>query len=692
MERAAEWKPSENIEPSRNTFIALLLILSLGAITYANSLTAPFLFDDVNAIPGNWTIRHLWPISPVLFGATYASVAGRPILNLSLATNYAVGGLDVTGYHLFNLAIHLLASIALFGVARRTFELISPFRKSSHQLATIIALIWLVHPLQTESVTYVIQRSEAMVGLFYLSTIYCLIRAAQPKVSRFWAVACVLVCALGMGTKEVMVSAPLIAFLFDWIFLAGSWRAALKARWRIHAGLCASWIVLAALMATSGQREGSAGFGLGMSAWDYARTQFGFIVMYLRLCYWPFPLVLDYGVETSRTVSQIAIPAAILLVLCATTLILLFRNPRLGFLGVAFFAILAPTSSFVPLAGQVAAEHRMYLPLAVVVAASVLLVHAGLQKLTGNATTTPDNRLARKRLPVFLSGAVVLFLAARTAVRNNDYQSPIRIWQGVVDHVPANPRGYNSLSGIYFDRGDLDASIRMSTKAIELQPAYSSAYFNRATALMHLNQFEDAIRDFTQSISINPREIDAYINRGSTYQMSGQPELAVQDYASAIALQPENPKPYYDRGAVQQQQGQLDAAMADYNEAINRDANYADAYNNRGLLLQAAGNAEFALRDFSKAISLNPSSAPAYANRGAAFLKLGQIDAAIRDCNNAITLDPKLPTAYVCRAIGYFRLKQYPNAWADVRKAQEMSAQIDARFLRDLQAAAPQAN
>jgi protein O-mannosyl-transferase len=156
-----------------------LLVVAAGLLAYHNSFTGPFILDDVLSIPDNPTIRHLWPISQVLSPPALAGVGGRPVVNLSLAINYAFDGTEVWGYHALNLAIHILAGLTLFGIVRRT--LLQPmlrgrFGAVADGLAMATAVIWVVHPLQTEAVTYLSQRAESLMGLFYLLTLYCFIR------------------------------------------------------------------------------------------------------------------------------------------------------------------------------------------------------------------------------------------------------------------------------------------------------------------------------------------------------------------------------------------------------------------------------------------------------------------------------------------------------------------------------------
>ena len=183
-----------------------LLVIVAGLLAYHNSFTGPFIFDDTFSIKENPTIRHLWPIwqslSPPHRGGL--AVEGRPVINLSVAINYALGGYAVWGYHAFNLMVHILAGLTLFGLVRRTLvqpRLRERFGSVANELALATAVLWVVHPLQTESVTYIIQRAESIMGLFYLLTLYCFVRGVESRRRGLWSGLSVTACALGMASK-----------------------------------------------------------------------------------------------------------------------------------------------------------------------------------------------------------------------------------------------------------------------------------------------------------------------------------------------------------------------------------------------------------------------------------------------------------------------------------------------------------
>ena len=444
------------------TLLCAVAIALAGVVAYWNSLDGQFMFDDQGWIVDNPSIRHLWPPSEWLFPVDSAHVGGRPAVSLTLALNYAIGGLDVRGYHAVNLAIHIFTALVLFGVARRTLLLSRPFVDGvagTHSmpsadlrlptlLAFAIALIWVVHPLNTEAVSYVIQRAELLVSLFYLLTLYAVIRGAtasdgspepsRQRSSRRWYFAAVVFCFLGMATKEVMVTAPILILLYDAIFLAGSLRRALAARWRLYLAMDASWGVLAwTLAATSFHAEST---GLGVASFtplSYLCTEPGVILGYLKLAVWPNSLCFAYGLPPASWPQEIVLPGMTIVALLALVVWGLFKRPALGFLGAAFFLVLAPTSSFVPIL-DAAFEHRMYLALAPIVALAVVACFwLWRRHVVRSRSEASRTWWALWTLAPALAGIVVV-LAAVTITRNRDYVTEVAIWRDTVIKRPGS--------------------------------------------------------------------------------------------------------------------------------------------------------------------------------------------------------------------------------------------------------------
>ncbi|MCH7885102.1 MAG: hypothetical protein IIC01_07590, partial [Planctomycetes bacterium] len=428
-------------------FDRLLSVLLIGAavVVYANSFGGVFQFDDRHAIVENERIHQLWPPWDLLSSR-------RPLFEISLAVNYALGELDPWGYHLVNLAIHILTGLTLFGVIRRTMLHVghaSRMAQASSRLAFAISLIWLVHPLQTESVTYLVQRCEAMMGLFYLLTIYCVLRAVASTRAWSWYVLAVVTCALGMASKAVMVTAPIVVLLYDRIFLARSWRSIWDKRWHLYSGLAVTWGILwlcgivQSLVNASNPRA-TVGLGFtGITPVEYLLTQPGVILYYLRLSFWPHPLCLDYAWPVETGVVSIILSLAVILVAAVGAMLYLRRRSWIGFVGAWFFLILSPTSSIIPIRDPLF-EHRMYLPLAAVVTLSVLAWHG---VAAGWCATARAGRL-RRLLPVCFLVAISVALGTTTIRRNQDYQTELGMWKDIVAKRPNNARGHYSLGTV----------------------------------------------------------------------------------------------------------------------------------------------------------------------------------------------------------------------------------------------------
>ena len=227
----------------RSTLAALVLLALAALAAYHNSFSGPFIFDDTRSIVENPDIRQL---ATTLHGDPRLNPS-RPLLRVSLWINYALGGQEVRGYHVLNLVLHILAAWTLWALARRMLEspaLRDRYGQQAWGLALAIALLWTVHPLQTESVTYVVQRTEVFAGWFYLLTLYSVARSASAAGGRVWAwsVAAVVSCLLGMASKETVATAPLLALALDRIFYAPSWKQLWQLRWGLYAALASTWI------------------------------------------------------------------------------------------------------------------------------------------------------------------------------------------------------------------------------------------------------------------------------------------------------------------------------------------------------------------------------------------------------------------------------------------------------------------
>lgn len=586
------------------------IVLVTGAI-FANSFGGIFVFDDQDSIGSNPTIRRLWPVWQTLCPPNAGkTVGGRPLLNLSFALNYAISGDEIWSYHALNLAIHILGALLLFGVARRTL-LVPSMRESFGSAATlpafVIALLWAIHPLQTESVTYVVQRAESLVGLFYLLTLYCFIRGVHSDKGRLWYAGAIIACLAGMATKEVMVSAPLMVLLYDRTFCVGSFREAWRRR-GLYASLASTWVLLGVLVVLANNRGETAGFGTGIRWWSYLCTQFVAIVHYLVLCVWPSPLVLDYGSAMALNAWEIVPCAVLVCSLGLATAVAIWRWPKAGFLGAWFFAILAPTSSVVPVTTQTVAEHRMYLPLAAVVAAVVLGGDQGIRALVRRRWLTASGAFA---LGVCLTVPAATSMAMGTWARNKVYHSELAIWSDTVAKAPNNARAQAQLGNVLFGLGQTEEAIAHFRKALEIQPDYDMPLNSLGNVLCKLGQSEEAVPYYQRALEINPQHSLAHNNLGNALLALGRTEEAVIHYRKAMDIDPGYAVAYYNCGNALLSLNQSQDAIVQFRKALDIEPQEADFYSGLGDALASCGQDEEALVQYGKALQLQPEKADA---------------------------------------------------------------------------------
>lgn len=627
--------PENRLSPLVRLLIPLILLIA-GVTSYHNSFTGEFLFDDHLRIIDNPQIRHLWPPWTVM------AHSSRPLVELSLAVNYALGGFNVWGYHAFNLTIHLLAGLALLGLVRRMLE--SPKLRARHAraapwLALAVALLWLLHPLQTESVAYIIQRAETLMGLFLLVTLYCGIRGAESAAHHArWYLAAVTACTLGMASKEVMVVAPLVMLLYDRVFLSGSFRAIFRQRWGLYAGLAATWLVLGVAVLTS-RPEDTSGLVPG-ATWRYAITQFGVIVHYLRLAFWPHPQVFDYLWPLADSVSAVVPSALVVLSLLGATIWALVRLAWPGFWGAWFFLILAPTSSVLAIA-DAAVEHRMYLPLAAV----VVLVVLGAHELAGSLPRRASPGL-RRWLEVSLLVAGVAVLGHATVRRNEDFQSNLAMWSDVVAKRPLNPRAHTELGLALEKQGRINDAIAHYSEALRLKPDYAVAHNNLGNALSTQGKLEEAIAHYSEALRLKPDYAKAHNNLGNALARQGKLEDAVGRYREALRINPDYADAHNNLGAALARQGALDEAIAHFSEARRINPSSPDVYNNLGGALANQGKLQEAVALYADAIRLDPRNAAAHKNLAAVLAQQGKLKEAIAHYDEAVRTAPDAGAYY----------------------------------------------
>jgi Tfp pilus assembly protein PilF len=607
-------------------------------VVYGRSIDAPFIFDDINSVQRNDSIKKLWPLvgdaeNPgPLYGPKFAPTSARPVVNLSLALNYQLGGLEPRGYRLVNIGLHVCSALLLGAIVRRTLSLpyfASRYDAAAGWLALAASLVWALHPLQTEAVVYVTQRTELMVGFFYLATLYCSLRywttspiplgkdardgscLGERIVSTIntdrtgWLVLASLACAAGMGSKQIMVSAPLIALLYERAFIAGSIRKALRDSWPLYIGLSLGWLLLLWLNYGNPHSD-STGFQHGVPGYVWWFTQAKVLLMYLKLVVWPWPLVIHYEMPYLQSLGQAWMYLVPVALLGIGILVWLWRNYPIGFLGTCVFAILMPTL-VIPIVSEVAAERRMYLPLAAI---SVLVVVGGYEfarwivarRKSGSSSTAHSSA----PLVAVIAPALVLAtaLAAVSHKRLASYDVEMTLWQEVLRLQPDNHVAHSNVGLAHYDAGNLAVAAEHFREAIRLKPDSSLAHYNLALVLGKIGNIDEAIEHFRLAVKYRPGSPELLNNLGVSLYVAGRYDEAIRVLREAIELKP----------------------------------GMWRAHDNLGSALSRAGRWSEAIEKFQHALKLNPQALDVYGHLADAQAKAGQSAEAVATAERALRL------------------------------------------------------
>lgn len=609
--------------------LAAAVIVFAALAVYQNSLSGAFVLDDESAITKNDSIRHVWPPWAALSPPANSTTGGRPLVNLSFAINYAVGATRPWGYHLGNVLIHLCASLALFGIARRTLRnliaresaTVSRLKGDALPLALAMAALWAVHPLLTASVSYVSQRAEVMMGLFYLLTLYTFVRGAEgsPKI---WLPLSVVACGLGMASKEVMVTAPVAVLLYDRAFVAGTIREAWRRRWSYYAALGTSWLLLAFFIG-QGLEKRSVGYGLGVSGWNYLLTECQAVVRYLMLALWPHPLVFDYGPVFLRSAEMAAPYALVLAGLLAAVALALWRKPALGFVAAWFFLILVPTSSVVPVALQPIAENRAYLSLASVVTLVVLGLHAW-----------------RGRRGLMACAAFALVLGGFTVSRNRDFHDAETLWRDTVAKRPENPRAHNNLGFVLYEQGKIEEPAACYERALQLDPDDADAHSNFGALLFKLGRVEEAVAHERRAVELRPRLAIAHSNLAAALIQVGLLADALKHAEQAVEIDQGATGGHFQAGNALLRSGRAAEAVPHYEAEIRLRPAYVNGWANLGAACYMLGRRETAVENLEHALRLQADFLDARVNLVSVLFDLGRFNEVIAHSRIVLSVSP----------------------------------------------------
>ena len=607
--------------------IPVILITLSALLTYSNTFTSPFHFDDVSQIVEYQRIRDL---------SKFSDFEGvRYIGELSFALNYHFGGLNVFGYHLVNIVIHILNGILVWLLVILTFK--SPkmggVSGSPHPVGLIAlaaSLLFVVHPIQTQAVTYIVQRYTSLATLFYLLSIVLFVKwrlqslESGARLRWLFYLFSILSAVLAMKTKEISITLPFVILLIEFFFFGGRWR---RAYFLIPFLLTLAIIPLVFINLDTdkplgdivGEVREASQETESISRGDYLLTQFRVIVTYIRLLFLPVKQNLDYAYPVYHSFFTPGVFLSFLFLLAVFGLaVFLFIRSRKGGNGYLllssfgifwFFITLSVESSIIPIR-DVIFEHRLYLPFVGAALSFCSTMIYGIdywRRLSGR-------RISLQAAALILLVVTVLPLSAAAYQRNRVWKDEITLWRDVAGKSPFKARTHmnlafasynqglteeavkeyrtalrlkpgiasvhNNLALVYYNQGRIDEAIEEYKVAIRLKPEIALAHLNLGLAYSNKGYADEAIEEFTTALSLNPRLTAAHFNLGLAYLRQGRPDKAEEEFKTTIRLKPDSPEVYNNIGIIYARQGQIDDAILAFRTALRLKPDFTEAENN----------------------------------------------------------------------------------------------------------------
>lgn len=525
--------------------LAIIIICCLGIIVYSNTFLCSFHLDDVFSIVDNLSIKNIFNLQNI-----WNFWPCRFITYLSIALNYHFHQLGVFGYHLFNLGVHVGSTILVWWLIRLTFS--TPKMKDqkiaqhSDLISFFTGVIFITHPIQTQGVTYIIQRAASLAALFYLASLGCYVKSrllqqgvGNQVVSRYFYSFSLIAAVIAMFTKEITITLPLMICLYEFSFF----RIKRGFNWKhLVPFLFTLFIIPFTMLLTRSvnfvEMRRTIDSTPGISPWHYLLTQFRVMITYIRLVFLPLNQNLDYDYPIAKTL--LSLPILVSLFCLVSILILaikLFRNYRLiAFSIFWFFLTLLPESSTIPIM-DVIFEHRLYLPM---VGYSLFLV-SGLYYLF---------KEKRIKFTVSVLCLFLIFYSILAYQRNKIWKDEFTLWSDTIRKSPHKARAYFNRGKACRQKGNFHQAILDYNKAIDIDPNYADAYNNRGNVYLDKGDLNQAIFDYTKAIKLNSNFAVAYCNRGSAYDVKDSFDQVISDYTKSIELDPGYALAYYNRAVT----------------------------------------------------------------------------------------------------------------------------------------------
>ena len=663
--------PQLKLINNRTQLFACLLIIVVGTIIYSNSFYGEFHFDDGMHIVQQNNLNDLSLYSKF---SSWIKINNRPLAYFTLAINRSLNGTNVFGYHVFNLIVHLSTSVMVFffTLLMISQKIVRPIQIKGKEkiVALFVALIFLCHPIQTQAVSYIIQRMTSLAALFYITSCFFYFKARLSQVAGnlnlkfvLYYLIMVVTAIAAILSKQIAITLPLTYLLIEFFFIRNKQEKRFNTF--LLTGVIAisiSFIVVVIGGLLPQETE-------SISRFEYFLTQLKVLVKYVQLLVLPISQNLDYNFPISKSIWGIyeLISGFGLMSLLGSIFILYRKYPLISFGLAWFFITLLVESSIIPIR-DVIFEHRLYLPM---FGFAIILVVVLLEIF---------NKFKRTQFILAFS-IIIAAYACLTIVRNTVWKTNLSLWSDVVQKSPNKARPHINLGIAYFKLLKPILAIEQFNMANKLAPKNNQIYYNRAESYLVLNRPEEAIQDLNQSISLNNKFAKSYVARAKAKILLNNLDAAVIDCSKAIALKPELESAWFERSKVYLFTGEIQKAESDLNVVINLNPNYAAALNNRALVLLYQGKNKEAISDLNKAIYLDPKLINAYNDMAKTCYKMGQFNFSITYLTSSLQYNPKNGDMLKLRGNCYLNQNKVQLAYNDFLSAVAYGVLIDAALL-----------
>jgi tetratricopeptide (TPR) repeat protein len=585
----------------------------VGFICYFNSLSNPFIWDDIGLIVRNPVIKHpanlAYLFSHGLFDPVLSDInVYRPLQAVSFLCDYLFFGLKANGFHLTNIVLHILNTLLLFSIFKKiTTDFKIPF---------IASLLFIAHPIHTQAVTYISGRADLLMTFFILASLWFYNRS-QVNLKSFSFYFSLILYIFSLLSKEAAIIFPLVLFTYHFFFLK---EVSKKPLWLFFIVSLFYIFLRLSVLSFSQTNLFESQVSLGVRLLTFTKAFW----VYIGLLFLPLNLHMERTLSVSKSIFELPTLVSLLGLLLIIVLIKTqLKNKLLIFSSLWFFIFLLPVSGFIPL-NAILAEHWLYLSsFGFFVISAFFLIRLYERK---------------KELAILLLTSLVLFYAVLTIKRNTAWKNPETFYKKILIYNPHSFKAQNNLAVLYYER----------------------------------KKFDKAIEGFKKVLKIKPGDSSALHNLGMTYASLGKNDLAKEYYLKAIKANPKDASTFYNLANLYREEGEFEKALIFYKKSIEVNPRYYFAYNNLANMYGEQGYSQKAIEFYQKAIKFNPHYATAYNNLGNIYVKLNELDKAESVYKRALNLRENFVDAHFNLGVVYYKKQDYQAALNEWRRVLEL--------------------